>query len=118
MKKEKIKNQQRIKRKRRVRAKIFGTSEQPRLSVKRSNQHLHFQVIDDSQSRTLAAASTLELDSKKGVKSDLAAATGKLLAEKSVKAGISKMVLDRGYYKYHGRIKAAVEEIRKSGIKI
>lgn len=118
MKKEKIKNQQREKRKRRVRSKIFGTSEQPRLSVKRSNRHLHFQIIDDNRGHTLAAASTLELGSKKGAKSDLAMAAGKLLAEKSVKAGISKIVLDRGYYKYHGRIKAAIEEIRKSGIKI
>lgn len=118
MNKEKEKNQQRLKRKKRVRAKIFGTSERPRLSVKRSNRHLHFQVIDDRLGTTLIAASTLELSGNKGTKSDLAIAVGNLLAEKAKKAGILTMVLDRGCYKYHGRIKAAVEAAKKAGIRI
>jgi len=120
MKREKVKNQQRLRRKKRVRAKIFGNAERPRLAIKRSNRHLHFQVIDDNQRHTLVAASTLEFKKNKNkeTKSESAALIGKILAEKAKKAGILKMALDRSHYKYHGRLKAAIEEIKKFGIQI
>lgn len=102
-------NKIRERRKQRVRAKIFGTAERPRLSVFRSNRYIYAQLIDDSAGRTLAAASGKD-----------ARAAGLLIAEKAKKQGINSVVFDRGAYKYHGRIKAlaeAAKEKLKYGIK-
>ena len=108
-------------RKQRVRRDLKANAEgRVRLSVHRSSQHIYAQVIDDTHGHTLAAASTLEKDLKGKLKTgaDKAAATavGKLLAERAVKAGISKVVFDRGGYRYHGRIKALADGAREGGL--
>lgn len=89
----------------------------PRLSVKRGNKNIFLQVIDDVKGVTLASASTKELDMK-GTKSEKAMKLGELIAEKSKKIGVTKMVFDRGAYKYHGRVKNVAEGAKKAGIKI
>jgi len=111
----------RIARHARVRAKISGSRERPRLAVFRSSQHIYAQVIDDDNGNTLVAASTLESevnaeldDTNKTVR---AAAVGQALAKKAVNNGIKNVVFDRGGYKYHGRVKALAEAARKSGLK-
>src|SRR5581483_622122 len=100
----------RLKRKRRVRARVEGTPARPRLSVFRSGKHIYAQVIDDTQGRTLAAASSLDKalreSLKTGADKSAAAAVGKLVAERAVAAGIKDVVFDRGSYLYHGRVKA------------
>jgi len=109
----------RVKRIRRIRKKIFGTSERPRMRVFRSNRHIYAQIIDDSAHQTLLAMSTqgkifpAEFD---GNKSDGARIVGKLLAEKAREAGIEKVVFDRGGYLYHGRVKALSEGAREGGL--
>ena len=100
------KRQSRITRHRRIRAKISGTAIRPRLSVFRSNKHLHLQLIDDGSSKTLASAST-EKDKDPGLR----------LAEKIAKLGIKEIVFDRGGYRYHGNIAKIASEIRNAGIK-
>ncbi len=115
--KEKIKR--RYLRRKRVRAKVFGTLERPRLSVFRSNQHIYVQAIDDTQGRTLASASDLELKDKpkeKPAKVKDAFEVGKLIAQKLLKLNIKKAVFDRGGYKYHGQVKALAEGARKGGL--
>ena len=103
---------------RRVRAKIIGTKEKPRLSVFRSNQHVLVQLIDDENGQTLASASDKELKSaQKEKKVDRALAVGKLIAEKGLKLKVEKIVFDRGGWKYHGRIKAVAEGAREGGLK-
>jgi large subunit ribosomal protein L18 len=105
----------RLKRHRRVRVKLAGTAQKPRLAVYRSLNHVYAQLIDDSSGRTLAAASTLEL--KLG-KDDTAAATavGKAIADKAKKAGIGAVVFDRGGFLYHGRVKALADAAREAGL--
>jgi large subunit ribosomal protein L18 len=108
-------------RKRRVRKTLRQNSGgRPRLSVHRSSKHIYAQVIDDVQGRTLASASTLEKDLKSSLKTgaDKAAATavGKLLAERAVKAGVDKVVFDRGGYRFHGRVKALADGAREGGL--
>ncbi len=104
----------------RVRSKIKGNSERPRLAVFRSLNHIYVQVIDDSQGHTLAAASTLDpalktrLESKN--KSSHAEMVGELIAEKAREKGITQVVFDRGGYKYHGRVKTLAEAARKAGL--
>jgi large subunit ribosomal protein L18 len=92
----------------------------PRLSVHRSSKHIYAQIIDDAQGHTLAAASTLEADLKGSLKtgadSAAAAAVGKLVAERAVKAGVKEVVFDRGAYIYHGRVKALAEAAREGGL--
>jgi len=92
----------------------------PRLSVHRSSKHIYAQVIDDSNGTTVAAASTLEKDLKGSLKtgadSAAAAAVGKLVAERAVKAGIKDVVFDRGAYIYHGRVKALADAAREGGL--
>lgn len=100
-------NKLRIRRKRRARAKIYGTAAKPRFSVFRSNRCLYAQLIDDSKGITLASAST------KGSKN-----LGELISGKAAQKGIKKAVFDKGRYKYHGRIKAVVEEARKTGLQL
>src|SRR5690348_91909 len=100
----------RQKRHRRVRAKVSGTAERPRLNVSRSLQHIYAQLIDDTTGRTLVAASTLDKDlrgkGKAGGNVEAAKAVGKLIAERGREKGVAAVVFDRGGYKYHGRVRA------------
>lgn len=117
MHRRKHRNTQRLRRARRVRSVIRGTAARPRLSVFRSNRFTYAQLIDDGAGRTLASSSTRALKAK-GAKSDVAAALGKAIAETAKKVGIARAVLDRGPYKYHGRVKAVVEGAREAGLVI
>jgi large subunit ribosomal protein L18 len=108
----------RQRRHRRVRRRIFGTAERPRLVVFRSNRGIEAQLIDDVDGRTLASASWLGLKkSFKGTKADQAGEVGKLLAANAKKAGIEAVVFDRGGYLFHGRVKALAEGAREGGLK-
>jgi large subunit ribosomal protein L18 len=97
-----------------------NAGDRPRLSVFRSSQHIYAQVIDDTAGRTLAAASSIEKDVRGAVKTGAdkaaAAAVGKLLAERALKAGVSKVVFDRGGYMFHGRVKALADAARDGGL--
>src|SRR4051812_32011451 len=107
----------RLRRHRRVRGKVRGTAERPRLYVFRSNKGIFAQLIDDDAGRTLAAASWMELPkSFKGDKSEQATEVGKRLAAAAKKAGIEGVVFDRGGYLYHGRVKALAEGAREGGL--
>lgn len=110
----------RIRRHRRVRKKVVGTPERPRLNVFRSLNHIYAQVIDDSRGHTLVAASSIDpelRDRLKGLtKTQQAAQVGQLLAERALRAGIRRVVFDRGGYKYHGRVKALAEASREGGL--
>ena len=103
--------------KHRVRGKVHGTAECPRLSVFRSNKQIYAQIIDDRAGRTLAAAGSLGADDAKGPKLDQAAAVGKMIAEKAKAAGIESVVFDRNGYLYHGRVKSLAEAAREAGLK-
>jgi len=105
----------RTKRHRRVRVRVSGTKERPRLAVFRSLNHLYAQLIDDSTSRTLAAASTVELKAK-GNGMNEAAKVGKAIADKAKAAGVTAVVFDRGGFLYHGRIKALADAVREAGL--
>jgi len=113
-------NEQKLRRKRRVRARLLGTSERPRLSIFRSNRHIYAQLIDDVRGITLVSASSLMLNTshQKIKKVDVAKDVGRLLAEKAKSVKITKAVTDRGFYKYHGRVKAMVEGAREGGLNI
>jgi large subunit ribosomal protein L18 len=104
----------------RVRRKVTGTAERPRLAVFRSNQHIYVQVIDDNLQHTLAAASTLEPTLKSNVESgatcEASVEVGKLIAQRTLEKGISKVVFDRGGNLYHGRVKALAEAAREAGL--
>ena len=109
----------RLRRHRRVRKKVHGTAERPRLAVHRSNKHITVQLIDDDSGRTIASASTTEADlrgSDSG--STVAAATkiGQTVAQRAKAAGVSKVVYDRGGYLYHGRVAAVAEAAREAGL--
>lgn len=105
---------------RRVRGKVNGSPERPRLSVFRSNEHIYAQIIDDTQHRTLVAASTvdpqLRSDLVSGANCDASAQVGKLIAARSLEKGITKVVFDRGGNLYHGRIQALAEAAREAGL--
>ena len=102
----------------RIRHKVSGTAEMPRLSVFRSNKEIYAQVIDDEKGVTLAAASTLEKAVEKGgTKSEMAAKVGKLVAERALAKGIEEVVFDRGGYIYHGRVMELAEGAREGGLK-
>ena len=108
---------QRIKRHKRVRAKIAGTPERPRLNVFRSEANIYAQIIDDVNGVTLASASTLEKDfTCEGTKSDAAKLVGIHVAERAKAKGIDTVVFDRGGYVYHGRVKALAEGAREGGL--
>ena len=109
------KRQARLRRHRRVRAKIAGTAERPRLVVFRSNRGISAQLVDDQAARTLASASWRTV-SASGSKTEQAAAVGKTLAEAAKKAGIDTCVFDRAGYLYHGRVKALAEGAREGGL--
>jgi large subunit ribosomal protein L18 len=106
----------REKRHRRVRARVIGTQERPRLNVFRSLNHIYAQVIDDTLGHTLVAASTLDKEVAEAPKISQAEAVGKLVAERAKAAGISKVVFDRGGYLYHGRVKALADSAREGGL--
>jgi large subunit ribosomal protein L18 len=106
----------RIRRHERLRKKVAGTPERPRLSVFRSNAHIYAQVIDDVVGHTLAAASSVEGEGVNGTKTEQAAAIGKLVAQRAIDAGITKVVFDRGGFRYHGRIKALADAAREAGL--
>lgn len=109
-------NKRRIKRHYRIRRKVQGTKERPRLCVFRSNSHIYAQVIDDSAGKTLAAVSDLTIK-KTASKVDLAYEVGKSLAKAAAKKGIKKVVFDRGGYLYHGRVLKLAEGAREGGLK-
>jgi large subunit ribosomal protein L18 len=100
----------------RIRQKLAGTAERPRLNVYRSLNHVYAQVIDDQKGETLASASTLALKVKAGGNVAAAKEIGKAVAEQAVKQGIKKVVFDRGGYLYHGRIKALADAAREAGL--
>lgn len=109
-----------LRRKRRVRKKILGTPDRPRLAVFRSNRHMYAQVIDDTVGRTLVSASTLSPELRGVIKStgslEAAAQVGTLLARKALEAQVDKVVFDRNRYRYHGRVKALADAARQSGL--
>ena len=110
------KNQSRKKRHNRIRNRISGTAECPRLNVFRSNTNIYAQLIDDVAGVTLVSASSNEKDFKAGTKTEQATEVGKLVAERAVAAGHKKVVFDRGGYIYHGRVKALAEAARENGL--
>ena len=105
----------------RVRRKVVGTGERPRLCVFRSLNHIYAQVIDDTRGHTLAAASSVEpsvRDAKSTGKTEMARTVGALVAQRAVEQGITKVVFDRGGYKYHGRVKTLAEAAREGGLNL
>ena len=114
-----VKLQGRDRRHRRVRKKVNGAPERPRLSVFRSNRHIYAQVIDDVSGRTVAAASTMEKDVRGGSTAtvDAAKAVGQRLAERAKAQGVETVVFDRGRYLVHGRVKALADAAREAGLK-
>ncbi len=115
----------RLRRKKRIRKKIFGTPERPRLSVYKSCKHIYAQIIDDTIGHTLVAASSLskeirdkinEIKKEGGTKTDIAKVVGELIAKKALEKGIKKVCFDRGGFKYHGRIKALADAARAQGL--
>jgi len=117
-----IEEKERLRRKRhdRVRAKVSGTAERPRLNVSRSIQHIYAQLIDDTTGRTVAHASTVDAGLRKDLKTGgnvaAAKAVGKLIAERGKEIGIEAVVFDRGGYKYHGRVQALADSAREAGL--
>jgi large subunit ribosomal protein L18 len=111
----------RVRRHHRVRLRVYGTPDRPRLNVFRSNAHLYAQVIDDTTGRTLVSASTLDKEIKGKLKSGVnlaaAMAVGRLVAERALKANLKAVVFDRGGYRFHGRIKALADASREKGLK-
>lgn len=107
----------RLKIKKRVRGKISGTPETPRLTVFRSNKQIYVQVIDDKSGKTLVSASSLKMEDKVN-KTEMAAKVGETIAKLAMEAGITKVVFDRNGYLYHGRVKEVAEAARKGGLKI
>ena len=119
MSSSKHKHALRVRRHNRVRKKVHGTAERPRLAVFRSNKHIVAQVIDDRSGRTLAAASTHEADLKAGGGTgnrEAAATVGRLVAERAREAGITAVVFDRGGFIYHGRIASVADAAREAGL--
>ncbi|MCL2072837.1 MAG: 50S ribosomal protein L18 [Marinilabiliaceae bacterium] len=109
----------RLRIKRRIRSKISGCNERPRMSVFRSNKQIFVQLVNDEDGTTLTAASSLikEIAAQSGTKTEKAAMVGKLIAEKALAKGIEKVVFDRNGYLYHGRVKKLAEAAREAGLK-
>src|SRR5262249_42253799 len=114
------KSEHRIRRHRRVRKKIMGTAERPRLAVFRSNKHIYVQAIDDIAGRTVASASTMDasLRSEKGATVGAAKQVGKMIGERAKAAGVASVVFDRGGFKYHGRVAAIADGAREAGLEL
>ncbi len=112
------KNQRRLKIKYRVRKKIRGTQDKPRLSVFRSNKQIYAQIINDLEGKTLVSASSMakETEVEKATKKELAKKVGQLVAERAKEAGIDKVIFDRNGYLYHGRVKSLAEGAREGGL--
>lgn len=108
--------QKRIRIKRRVRGKISGSADLPRLTVYKSNKEIYAQLVDDAAGKTLASVSSRALETK-GSKTEVSTAVGKAIAEKAKEAGISAVVFDRNGFVYHGRIKALADSAREAGLK-
>jgi large subunit ribosomal protein L18 len=112
--------EQRIRRHRRMRRRIQGSTTRPRLNVFRSNMHIYAQVIDDTRGHTLVTASTKDRQEgsnmRSGKKTEQAQAVGKLIAERALQAGITQVVFDRGGFRYHGRVKALADAAREAGL--
>ncbi len=121
MKRTKTPRAARVRRHERLRKKILGTGEKPRLAVYRSLSHIYAQVIDDRRGHTVAAASDLDKDvvtkTKGKKKSDVATLVGDAVARKAIGKGVSQVVFDRGGYPFHGRVKALAEAAREAGLK-
>jgi large subunit ribosomal protein L18 len=109
----KTRAEQRDRRHRRVRTKVVGTPERPRLVVYRSLKHIYAQIVDDQAQRTLLTVTDAQAS---GTKTEKSVAVGKLVAEKAKAAGITKVVFDRGGYQYHGRVKAVADGAREAGL--
>ena len=112
------KGDRRLKRRRRVRAKVSGTATRPRISVFRSNRGLSAQLIDDVAGRTLAAVNWFEPELRSLAKPERTKRAGEALAERAKAAGVSEAVFDRGGYRYHGHVRAFAEAIRETGITV
>jgi large subunit ribosomal protein L18 len=112
------KPQARLKRRHRVRAKVTGSAERPRVAVFRSNRGIHAQLIDDGAGRTLAAVSWTESDLRGLKPMEQAGKAGELLAQRAKAAGVETAVFDRGGYRYHGKVKAFAEGVREGGLKV
>ncbi len=110
------KQERRIKIKTRIRGKISGTAERPRMSVFRSNKQIYVQLVDDSKGVTLVAASSRGIE-EKATKSEIAAKVGQAIAEKALAAGITTVVFDRNGYLFHGRVKSLADAARNGGLK-
>ncbi|ACM23185.1 MULTISPECIES: 50S ribosomal protein L18 [Thermotoga] len=118
--KKESRNERRIRRHRRVRKKVFGTPERPRLCVFRSNKHIYAQIIDDTIGHTLVSASTLDPELREKLQKtwniEAAKEVGLLIGKRAIEKGIKKVVFDRGGYKYHGRVKALADGAREAGL--
>ena len=114
------KSEHRVRRHRRVRKKIMGTSERPRLAVFRSNKHIYVQIIDDIGGRTVVSSSTVEADLRASATAtvDAAKTVGRLAGERAKAAGINTVVFDRGGFKYHGRVAAVADGAREAGLEV
>ncbi len=112
------KGERRLKRRRRVRAKIAGTASRPRISVFRSNRGLSAQLIDDSSGRTLAAVNWFEPELRSLSKSERTRRAGEVLAERAKASGVSEAVFDRGGYRFHGHVRVFAEAVRETGITV
>jgi large subunit ribosomal protein L18 len=118
--KYKTRQERRLRRHWRIRKRIFGTPERPRLSVFRSLKHIYAQIIDDTTGRTLCAASTLDKELREKLqgltKTQRAIEVGKLIAKRALELGIKQVAFDRGGHKYHGRVKALADAAREAGL--
>jgi large subunit ribosomal protein L18 len=110
------KGQQRLRRRRRVRARVTGTTQRPRLSVFRSNRGIFAQLIDDSKGHTVASVNWIEPEPRKLTATEQAKKSGELLAERAKAAGVETCVFDRGGYRFHGRVAAVAEGAREGGL--
>ena len=110
--------QRRLKRRRRVRAKVVGTAARPRISVFRSNRGISAQLVDDEAGRTVASVQWTEADLRGLKKAEQASKAGELLAQRAKAAGIERAVFDRGGYRYHGRVKAFADGVREGGLAV
>lgn len=117
MDKQKQKTAQRKRRHQRVRARIQGTSERPRLSVYKSNKGMYLQLIDDEAGKTLVSVYSGEIKNKKGTKTEISLEMGKQIADKAKKAKIEEVVFDRGGFPFHGRVKSVADGAREGGLK-
>jgi large subunit ribosomal protein L18 len=111
-----MKKEKRLRRHKRIRSKVFGTPERPRLSVFRTNQHIYTQIIDDTLGHTLVSANSLEFKNEKLTNKEKVIKVAQLLVQRAKEKGISKVVFDRGGFSYKGRVKLLAEKLRELGL--